>query len=116
MIWNNGKADQVKNPLNEFKEEKEDLPEFGVKAKIDEGQADNSGLELKNYIKEMNKFLDEPSNNGKEANKNNDGDSCCEEEEDECMEEDLPKVSVEISTQVDRDDSVEEDDEIEESK
>jgi hypothetical protein len=41
----------------------------------------------------MNKFLDEP-NNGQEDNKSDGGDEdSCLEEEDDYLEEDLPKVN-----------------------
>lgn len=62
-MWADNKHEQQKAPLNVFNEvnendKEEELPQFGSKA--DEPK-DQSGFELKNYIKEMNKFLDEPA-------------------------------------------------------
>jgi hypothetical protein len=37
------------------------LPEFNQNAAHKGNKEDQSGIELKNYIKEMNKFLDEPA-------------------------------------------------------
>jgi hypothetical protein len=55
VIWAEPKVDKP----NVFKDDKEeDLPDFGGKANE---ESKEQGIELKNYIKEMNKFLDEPA-------------------------------------------------------
>lgn len=108
-IWAEPK-EQPKSPLNVFKdnkddkdEEKEDdLPEFG--AKPPEETKDPSGFELKNYIKAMNKFLDEPG-------KNKENQQATEESDDEEEMEEVPKVPEESQPNVDREDQLEEEEE-----
>jgi hypothetical protein len=89
VIWAEPK-NLPKSPLNVFKDDdaaESGLPEFG--AGVKEETKDASGFELKNYIKEMNKFLDEPATKNRENQQNT------EESDDDEYEEDLPKVSEE---------------------
>ena len=109
------KREEEASPANVFIDEpkKKALPASAGMWPGSNIQGDDIGQKIKNYIKDMNKLIDE------EAKAPGDGDDQEEDDdEDDDNMEDLPAVpeTDENSKQIERNDSVEDDDGIEESK
>ena len=107
------KREEEVSPANVFNDEPKRKAAASPSMWPGQAQGDDIGLKIKNYIKDMNKLIDE------EAKAPGDGDDQ-EEDEDEDDEniDELPAVpeTDENSKQIERNDSVEDDEAIEEAK